>query len=131
MPLPRGLARFNRLVTNQIARPLASHLPAMAVIVHKGRSSGKEYRTPVNCWIDDRSAIVALTYGSGTDWLKNLSAAGGGTVLARGRAYPVGAPELIGADGSSRMPRIVNRLLAFIDVSEFVELPLLRPAEPT
>lgn len=131
MPLSRRLARFNRVVTNRIAGPLASRLPAMAVIVHRGRTSGNEYRTPVNCWIDDRAAIVALTYGRGTDWLKNLTAAGGGTVVARGRSHRVGSPELIGIEGMARMPRVARRILGLIDVTEFAELPLVSPEPPT
>lgn len=131
MPLSRRLARFNRVVTNRIAGPLASRLPAMAVIIHRGRTSGNEYRTPVNCWIDDRAAIVALTYGRGTDWLKNLTAAGGGTVVARGRSHRVGSPELIGMEGMARMPRVARRVLGLIDVTEFAELPLVSPGPPT
>jgi deazaflavin-dependent oxidoreductase (nitroreductase family) len=131
MPLPRRLARFNKVATNRIAGPLASRVPAMAVIVHRGRISGNEYRTPVNCWIDDRTAIVALTYGRGTDWLKNLTAAGGGTVVARGRSHRVGRPQLIGLEGMVRMPRIVRGILGLIDVTEFAQLPLVSPAQPT
>ena len=47
MPLPPGLARFNRSVTNHVTRPLIAHLPYGAVVVHRGRRSGREYRTPV------------------------------------------------------------------------------------
>jgi deazaflavin-dependent oxidoreductase (nitroreductase family) len=131
MPLPRRLADFNKVVTNHIAGPLASRVPTMAVIVHRGRISGTEYRTPVNCWIDDRTAIVALTYGSDTDWLKNLTAAGGGTVVARGRSHRVGRPEVVGVEGMIRMPGIVRRVLGLIDVTEFAELPLVSRAQPT
>jgi deazaflavin-dependent oxidoreductase (nitroreductase family) len=125
MPLPRSIARFNRVVTNPISRPVARYLPGFAVIVHKGRGSGKIFRTPVNCWIDDRSAIVALTYGSDTDWLKNLQAAGGGALEHRGRSYQVGMPVLIGSAGLSRMPAVVRPILNAINATEFAELPLL------
>ncbi len=125
MPLPRSIARFNRVVTNRISGPLASHLPGFAVIVHTGRVSGKVHRTPVNCWVDDHSAIVALTYGSDTDWLKNLQAARGGAVEHRGTTHQVGRPLLIGPEGVSRMPAMVRPILNVIDVTEFVELLLL------
>ncbi|MDP9145293.1 MAG: nitroreductase family deazaflavin-dependent oxidoreductase [Actinomycetota bacterium] len=131
MPLPRSIARFNRVVTNRISSPLARHLPGFAVIVHEGRVSGRGYRTPVNCWIDDRSAIVALTYGSDTDWLRNLEAARGGVVEHRGKTYRVGMPVLIGSEGLSRMPPVVRPILNVIDVDEFAELPLLSSGQPT
>ena len=63
MPLPPALARFNRVVTNRLLRPLATVLPNFGVVVHHGRVSGREYRTLVNWWRDEETAIVALTYG--------------------------------------------------------------------
>ena len=100
MPLSRGLARFNRVVTNRISRPLAGWLPGFAVLVHRGRKSGAEYRTPLNAWLGDDDVIVALTYGRDTDWLKNLTAANGGEIIAGRKSYRVGPPaaDRIGRD---------------------------------
>ena len=131
MPLSRGLARFNRVVTNRISRPLAGLLPGFAVIVHRGRRSEAEYRTPVNAWLGDDDVIVALTYGRGTDWLKNLTAAEGGEVVAGRRTYRVGRPQLIGPEGMGRMPALVKPILRFIDVDEFALLPLIGQDRPT
>ena len=131
MPLSRGLARFNRAVTNRISRPLAEWLPGFAVIVHRGRKSGAEYRTPVNAWLGADDVIVALTYGKDTDWLKNLTAADGGEVIAGRRGYRVGRPQLIGPEGMSRMPALAKPILRSIDVDEFALLPLTGPDRPT
>ena len=131
MPLSRGLARFNRVVTNRISRPLAGWLPGFTVIVHRGRKSGAEYRTPVNAWLGDDDVIVALTYGRDTDWLKNLTAADGGEVIAGRRSHRVGRPRLIGPEGMSRMPALARPILFSIDVDEFALLPLSEPGRPT
>ena len=131
MPLPRALARFNRVVTNRILHPLTAILPNFGVIVHRGRVSGEEYLTLVNWWRDEETAIVALTYGSDVDWLKNLRAAGGGTIRNRGRSYRVGAPEVIGEEGMRRMPAVVRFVLATIDVDRFAVMPLVSPDRPT
>jgi deazaflavin-dependent oxidoreductase (nitroreductase family) len=131
VPLPRTLARFNRVVTNRIGRPLAGRLPGFALIVHRGRKSGSEYRTPVNAWFDDERIIVALTYGPDTDWLKNLSAAAGGSVVAGRSTYRVGGPVLIGPEGMGRMPAVARPILRMIDVDEFALLPLITPGRPT
>lgn len=131
MPLPRAVARFNRVATNRITEPLAAHLPAFAVLVHRGRVSGSEYRTPVNCWVDDRAAVVALTYGRDTDWLKNLRAAGGGVVLSRGWEHRVGSPVLIGPVVPDAIPGPIRLILNLLDVHEFVEFPVLSRARPT
>ena len=131
MPLPRGLARFNRVVTNRLSRPLASWAPGFALIVHRGRRSGLEYRTPVNAWVGDEDVIVALTYGRDTDWLKNLAAADGGLVIAGRETHQVGRPELIGPEGMSRMPAPARPILRLIEVNEFALLPLIRLDRPT
>jgi deazaflavin-dependent oxidoreductase (nitroreductase family) len=130
VPLPESIARFNRVVTNRITRPVAGLLPGFALIVHRGRKTGAEYRTPVNAWLDHENVIVALTYGPGTDWLKNLEAGGGGEVIAGRSSYRVGPPRLIGAEGMSRMPAIARPILRAIDVDEFALLPLISPGRP-
>jgi deazaflavin-dependent oxidoreductase (nitroreductase family) len=130
MPLSRGLARFNRQVTNRITRPVASRLPTFGIVIHKGRVSGKEYETPVNCWLGDGNALIALTYGAETDWMKNLRAAGGGYLRSKGKTHRVGMPRDIGQEGMKRVPSIVRRILGLIAVDEFVELPLLSSARP-
>jgi len=131
MPLPDSLARFNRVVTNRISRPLAGRLPWFALLIHRGRVSGAEYRTPVNAWLGADDIIVALTYGRDTDWLKNLTAAEGGIIVTRGSAYPVGAPIIIGLEGMKRMPAVARPILRAIDVDEFALVPLLRLDRPT
>ena len=131
MPLPRALARFNRVVGNRLLRPLAMVLPNFGVVVHRGRVSGREYQTLVNWWRDEETAIVALTYGSDVDWLKNLRAAGGGAIVNRGRTYPLGMPEVIGPEGLSRMPGTVRVMLSTIDVDQFAVMPLITPDRPT
>lgn len=131
MPLPPALARFNRIVTNRLLLPLAAILPNFGVIVHRGRVSGEEYLTLVNWWRDDETAIVALTYGTDVDWLKNLRAAGGGTIRNRRKSYRVGAPEVIGEEGMRRMSVVVRFVLNTIHVDRFAVMPLLRPDRPT
>jgi deazaflavin-dependent oxidoreductase (nitroreductase family) len=124
------LARFNRVVTNRLLRPLAVVLPNFGVIGHQGRVSGRQYQTVVNWWRDEETAIVALTYGRDVDWLKNLSAAGGGVIASRGRIYRVGKPVVIGPEGLSRMPGAVRVILSTIDVDTFAVMPLVKPDRP-
>ena len=106
-------------------------LPNFGIVVHKGRVSGREYQTVVNWWRDEENAIVALTYGSDVDWLANLSAAGGGAIVSRGRTYRLGKPVVIGPEGLSRMPGTVRVILQAIDVDSFAVMPLLRTDRPT
>lgn len=131
MPLSRRLARFNRRVTNPVARPMASRLPGFGVLIHRGRRTGKTYRTPLNCFRREGTFYVALVYGPGVDWLKNLEAAGGGVMVTGGRSHPVGAPRVVGEEGMSVVPRVVRVMLGLIGVDGLVALPGLSSDRPT
>ena len=48
MPLPRRLAKFNRVVTNRVLGPFARYLPGFAIVSHVGRRSGRTYQVPVS-----------------------------------------------------------------------------------
>lgn len=76
MPLPRALGRFNVRVTNRLLWPVVQFLPSFGRVVHVGRRSGRVYRTPVNLFRHGNRAVLAMTYGTETDWLKNVLAAG-------------------------------------------------------
>jgi deazaflavin-dependent oxidoreductase (nitroreductase family) len=121
MPLPRVLARVNRVATNRIATPVARYLPGAGVVEHRGRRSGRQYRTPVLLFIDGARFRVALTYGTDTDWVRNVRAAGGAVVLTRGRRVPVTDPT-IGCDpGAEWAPRPVGAVLRLIDASSYLD----------
>jgi deazaflavin-dependent oxidoreductase (nitroreductase family) len=99
MKLSRGAARFNRLVTNRIQGLYAWLLPPWAVILHRGRRSGRHYRTPLFAFRRDRTLVIALLYGQESDWLRNLRA-GGGQVIRAGRTFIVRPPEVIDTSGA-------------------------------
>ena len=125
MPLPAGLARFNRKVTNKLTTPFARRLPWFGVVRHVGRQTGESYETPLMCWLGADAVTISLTYGSDVDWLKNLVAAGGGEIVVGGKPIKVGTPALIEtAEGRSRMPGVVRGALSLLDSDEFVELPI-------
>ena len=42
-----------------------------------------------------RVLIVALLYGTESDWLRNVRAAGGGRVVRAGRTYEAGPPRVV------------------------------------
>src|SRR3954467_14528795 len=107
----RRLARFNKVVTNRVQGAYAWIVPPWAVILHRGRRSGRAYRTPVLAFRQDRTLVVALLYGDESDWLRNLQAAGGGHVVRGGRTYEVGRPQVIDTDAAaelSGLPRVVR-----------------------
>jgi hypothetical protein len=72
MPIPRAIGRLNRVGLNRLSRPVAAHLPGFGVVHHRGRRSGRAYRTPVNLFPTQRGFVIALTYGPRTDWMRNV-----------------------------------------------------------
>lgn len=101
--LPRRLARFNRVVTNPIQDAWAWVLPPWAVLVHRGRRTGRLYRTPVMAARRGDELWVHVLYGLESDWVQNLLAAGEGQVVWRGHTHPLSGVELRGR-------RLVGRL---------------------
>jgi deazaflavin-dependent oxidoreductase (nitroreductase family) len=110
MQLPQRVARFNRHVTNPIQRLWAGWAPSFAIIEHVGRRSGKPYRTPVNALsatIDGKPGVaILLTYGPDRDWLKNLTAAGGGRIRRNGKMFGITDPQVVTkAEAASHVTR--------------------------
>jgi deazaflavin-dependent oxidoreductase (nitroreductase family) len=85
MALRRGLARFNKRVTNRVQGLWAPYLPPWAVVVHKGRKSGREYQTPVLALKSGQRLEIVLFYGEEADWLRNVVAAGEAGLRRAGR----------------------------------------------
>jgi deazaflavin-dependent oxidoreductase (nitroreductase family) len=122
VPLPRWLARVNRRATNRVLGPPAARLPFFGVILHRGHSSGRLYRTPVNVFHANGGFIIALTYGR-TDWLSNVLAAKGCELEHRGRRYRLTNPRVIGrAEAQRAIPSFVRFILDLIGVTEFVRM---------
>lgn len=82
----RWLAKINIAVTNRITSLFAGWLPGVGILAHVGRKSVKVYQTPVNVFRTPNGFIVALTYTSESEWVKNVLAAGGANSRLAGRS---------------------------------------------
>jgi deazaflavin-dependent oxidoreductase (nitroreductase family) len=118
LTLPRGVARFNRVVTNPVQGVYAWALPPWVVICHRGRRSGRLYRTPVVARKRRRTLAIEVLYGERSDWVRNLLAAGGGQVVRGGRTYELTNPRLV--SGRDR-PRPLGGLAEKVLVAELGE----------
>jgi deazaflavin-dependent oxidoreductase (nitroreductase family) len=77
-------------------------LPLYGVLVHRGRRSGKLFRTPVVVRPTADGFIVPMPWGEGTDWCRNVRAAGECTVRWKGRDYALTQPQVV-ASGDPAM----------------------------
>jgi len=123
MPIPDRMRQVNKVALNKVTGPLAQWLPGLGVVVHRGRKTGRPYRTPVNVFPRPAGRyVLALTYGSDTDWVKNVMAAGGCELLTRGRHIELTAPRLFHDEDRSQTPVVGRTLLGLLHVYDFLEL---------
>ena len=91
MPLPGWLARINKRVFN----PREIKRGVRPVITHVGRTSGATYRTPLEAYPVDDGYMFILMYGSGSDWVRNIFAAGTASLRMDGREIELVSPRLV------------------------------------
>jgi deazaflavin-dependent oxidoreductase (nitroreductase family) len=96
------LARFNRRLPNRVIGTIAGRrLSPVAFMVHQGRSSGRQYRTPVLPLPLADGFLVSLPYGPERDWVRNVLAAGRCGLLRGGRRFELADPRLLDAAGAA------------------------------
>jgi deazaflavin-dependent oxidoreductase (nitroreductase family) len=120
----RWLAKFNIAVTNRITSLFAGWLPGFGILTHLGRKSGKVYRTPVNVFRASNGFIIALTYSSQSEWVKNVLAAGGCELRTRGKTYQLSAPKVVRDPSRRRFPIPVRVVLRLVGADEYMELSI-------
>jgi deazaflavin-dependent oxidoreductase (nitroreductase family) len=121
MTMPMAVARFARDYVNPVARSFAGRVPPFAILRHVGRRSGSEYRTPIMVFRMPGGFVIALTYGPGTDWVRNLFAAGEAMIEYRGRVIAVTDPRLTdGSEARRWLPWVVRVALRVMRVDDFL-----------
>jgi deazaflavin-dependent oxidoreductase (nitroreductase family) len=118
------LWRLARL-TSPLTKPLAGKRwnPIFAVLEHRGRQSGRRYATPVAARRVTGGFVIALAFGAQVDWYQNLLAAGGGTLIWRGRPYAVSAPVRMDAvTGLTAFHPVQRALLRLGRIDGYVQI---------
>ncbi len=125
MPIPTVVAQWNKAGLNKVTRHIAPWAPGLGVVVHQGRRSGRRYETPVNVFREADGYVFALTYGPGTDWVRNVLAAGGCELRTRGRVLQLTGPRLYRDETRSAIRPAERQVLRLLGVADFLSL---RPA---
>jgi deazaflavin-dependent oxidoreductase (nitroreductase family) len=127
MPAPRWVARANKIGLNRLTRFIAPWAPGWGVVIHRGRTSGRTLRTPLFAFRRGGGYVIALTYGSGADWVRNVLAAGGCELENRRRYYELDAPRVYRDPNASDMPAFIRFVLSrIIKAPEFLSLDIVR-----
>jgi deazaflavin-dependent oxidoreductase (nitroreductase family) len=123
MPMPLWWGQINKRVFN----PRALRSGKWQVIHHVGRSSGCEYRTPLEAVPVEGGYVMTLVYGARSDWVQNVLAAGSATLEVDGKLVELTDPELIDADEAfARLPAGTKHPPKLLRIDEFL---LMRTAE--
>ena len=113
---PGWAAGFNRF-----ALSIAGHrwFPLYAVVEHVGRKSGQAYEVPIALIATPSQFVICLPFGRGTNWARNVIAAGGCDVRWKGSVHHVRDPRLVGQDVAlplaNRFERFMIPRLGFED----------------
>jgi deazaflavin-dependent oxidoreductase (nitroreductase family) len=123
-PVLRAVRRMNRAVWNPRAMKTAGQPGAYAsVIQHVGRTSGTPYETPIAPFPTDDGFVIALPYGTTSDWLKNVLAAGTAVIIHDGRTYQVDHPEVIPSEVALRhLPATEKRNIRMFRIDQFLQV---------
>ena len=121
----RRLRTFVKHFVNPVLRNLArSSCGPFALLRHVGRRSGKQYETPLMVWRVEGGFVIVLTYSRHVDWLRNLLAAGQGSLRWHKREYALQKPIFIDAKAAlPALPPLIKHVLRLRSVHEFVKIP--------
>ncbi|MGB9226901.1 nitroreductase family deazaflavin-dependent oxidoreductase [Mycobacterium sp.] len=111
MVYPLWFENFQVKYLNPALKPIARYLPGTATIEHRGRKSGKPYKTIVATYRKGNVLAIALGHGK-TDWIKNVLAAGEADVHYTRRSLHITNPRVLpaGSDGpeAQGLPRLLR-----------------------
>ena len=124
MTVSDRLARFNRRVPNKVIGTIAGRrLSPVAYMLHEGRRSGRQYRTPVMPLPLPDGFLVSLPYGAERDWVRNVVAAGRSTLLRGGRRFELTDPRLLDAAAAAPLlPAALRPALRVVPRIRFMRL---------
>jgi deazaflavin-dependent oxidoreductase (nitroreductase family) len=114
-------------VTNPIALNIAGGR-WLAVVHHKGRRSGKDYKTPVLAAPFEDGFLIPLTYGDHVDWCQNVLAAGGGALRWRNKIHQLVEPSFImGDEARSAFSTPIRQILLRSEGMKFLKVKKRAP----
>jgi hypothetical protein len=118
--------RFNKHVTNKLLIHICGKKFGHFVILsHIGRKSGRLYRIPIIAEPITNGFVIALTYGRKVDWVENVLAKGGCSVLWKNKEYPLFHPEFVAKEiGLSAFPALFRTGLRMMGIQYYLRLEI-------
>ena len=122
-----GVRKFNKYIFNRITLTFAGSAKGpFSVVYHKGRRSGRTYRTPVLASYVNDTIIIPLSYGENVDWLRNVLAQGGCEIIRKNKRIGAANPEVIDpAVALAILPEERRKLFARFKLEKFVRMQVV------
>jgi hypothetical protein len=76
----------------------------------------------VNVFPAKQGYVIALTYGPGADWVRNVLTAGGCDVVIQGRTHRLTGPEVVHDEHRVAVPWAPRQFLGLVGVTDFLHL---------
>jgi deazaflavin-dependent oxidoreductase (nitroreductase family) len=123
--------RFHRAVGNPLQmRSAGTPGTSASVLRHRGRTTGRIYETPVWAVATEDGFVIAIVYGSRTDWVKNVLASGAAMIGHEGASYPVERPEIVPMESArAYFPAELQRIHRLIRVDRCLRVRLVEVAK--
>lgn len=119
MPMPRWWGQINKRVFN----PRELERGVRPVLTHVGRTSGETYRTPLDAHPVDGGYLFILVYGSKSDWVRNVLAAGHARLTIDGEEIDLTTPRLVDEDEAwQALPDTVKRPPRLLRITEYLRM---------
>ena len=119
MPMPRWWGQINKRVFN----PRELERGVRPVLTHVGRTSGETYRTPLDAHPVDGGYVFILVYGSRSDWVRNVLAAGHARLTIDGVEVDLATPRLVDEGEAWRaLPDTVKRPPRLLRITEYLRM---------
>jgi len=94
MVFPAVIAHLNRRLINPLVSRLAGSTGSLGMLEHRGRRTGRLYRTPLVAFPAPGGFAIVLSYGEQADWLQNVLAQGTAMFTWRHRRFVLAHPVL-------------------------------------
>jgi deazaflavin-dependent oxidoreductase (nitroreductase family) len=117
MPIPKLMARVNKKVLN----PMEIKKGKRPMINHTGRTSGKDYHTPLDAHPVESGFVFIAMYGADSDWVQNVIAIGAASVDVDGETFQLDSPRIITADEAFQLVDAdVKKPPGYLNVTEYL-----------
>ncbi len=119
MPMPKWFGQVNKRIFNKLELKRG----VRPVLTHVGRSSGKKFETPLDAHRVEDGFIFILMYGSGSDWVKNVLAAGTAHLRVDDAEFDLDSPRVVTKDVAwQQLGPTTKAPPDFLKVTEYLQM---------